>query len=83
MEDNSIILYPNPTKDIINIASKKSFELQVFDILGNRVIYWKVEAKEDGSTKTSKVDMSLLSNGIYNFSVTYDGNTSTKKVLKR
>jgi len=81
MEDNAIILYPNPTEDIINITSKETFELQVFDILGNRVIYWKVES--NGSTKTIKVDISLLASGIYNFNIIYNNNVITKKVIKK
>jgi len=81
MEDNSIILYPNPTEDIINITSEESFELQVFDVLGSRVIYWKVES--NGSPKTIKVNMSPLEDGIYNFNIRYNGRILNKKIIKQ
>ena len=82
MEENDIIIYPNPTRDIINIASKKALELRVFNIVGELVIYWDIPSDES-RIKTNQVDMSLLSAGIYNFAITYEERTINKKVIKQ
>ena len=82
MEENDIIIYPNPTRDIINIASKKALELRVFNIVGELVIYWDIPSDES-RIKTNQVDMSLLSTGIYNFAITSEERIVNKKVIKQ
>ncbi|MAR21555.1 MAG: hypothetical protein CMD25_06345 [Flavobacteriales bacterium] len=60
---DNVNVYPNPTNDKIYISNLKenNVTLKVFDISGKEVIYKKVSNKE-------QIDMSQLSNGIYQFS---------------
>jgi len=82
MEDNSVIIHPNPTKDVVNITAKETLEIKVFDIIGNLVIYWNIPSSES-RIKTNQLDMSLLSPGIYNFSIMCNNNIISKKVIKQ
>ena len=82
MEDNSVVIHPNPTKDVVNITAREALEIKVFDIIGNLIIYWDVPSDES-RIKTNQLDMSLLSPGIYNFSIMCNNNTISKKVIKQ
>ncbi len=54
------IIYPNPTKDIINIDSKEKSFYSIFDLKGTVIKKGKVR-----KNKTEKVDLSNYDNGIY------------------
>ena len=82
MEDNSVIIHPNPTKDVVNITAKEALEIKVFDIIGNLIIYWDIPSNES-RVKTNQLDMSLLSPGVYNFNIICNNNTISKKVIKQ
>ena len=65
IEINKTMLYPNPTKNVIWIKSEEAstrdiIDLEVYDILGERVYASKMES---GNIQT--VDMSNLHNGYY------------------
>ena len=73
-------MYPNPMGDVINILTNGPVGIEVYDISGKLVI----RVKENQTIKgLNQLDVSLLPSGLYNFNVTYNGNTSTTKVLKR
>jgi len=80
LRGHNIVMYPNPMGDMLNILTNGPVGIEVYDISGKLVI----QVKEKHTTKgLNQLDVSLLPAGIYNFSVTYDGNTSTTKVLKK
>lgn len=54
-------VYPNPTNNIVNIEGLKAGdELTVYDVLGHRLIYQKIQ---HGDINT--VDLSAFAQGIY------------------
>ena len=66
--------------DILNILTNGPVAIKVYDITGKLVIKVKQNQTHKG---LNQLDVSLLPTGVYNFSVTYEGKTTTAKVLKR
>ena len=80
LRGHNIVMYPNPMGDVLNILTNGPVSIEVYDVSGKLVI----QVKEKHTTKgLNQLDVGLLPAGIYNFSVTYNGNTSTRKVLKK
>ncbi|RMB62933.1 HYR domain-containing protein [Dokdonia sinensis] len=75
--NNSIILYPNPTNDIINITSKNGIDtITIYDLRG-RVVENQVV------TETSAiVSMASLSSGVYLLQIAQGENSIVKRVIK-
>jgi nitrate reductase NapAB chaperone NapD len=73
-------MYPNPMNDILNILTNGPVSVKVHDMSGKLVVKVKQNQTHKG---LNQLDVSLLPSGVYNFSVTYNGSTSTTKVLKR
>ena len=75
----TIAIYPNPTQDILNIASPVSEVKQVtiYDVRG-RV----VKTKTVSGNNIVQVDLSELNNTIYFVEVTTESGTITKRVVK-
>ena len=71
--ENSIVIYPNPSKDIFNIESRLDVEVEVYDLMGKRLI------KE----KSKRIDMSGYPTGVYNFTIVYDKMRWNKRVIKQ
>jgi len=71
-------IYPNPTTGIVTISNEDNLtidKIEVFDIVGKTVATI--------SENTSQVDISHLSNGIYNFKI-YSGDIIfQKKIIKQ
>ena len=80
MRNNSVALYPVPVSDYLNILTKSKVSILVHDITGKLVIKVKPNQTHKG---LNRLDMSLLEAGVYNFTITYQGITTTKKVIKR
>ncbi|WP_303315238.1 T9SS type A sorting domain-containing protein [Flavivirga abyssicola] len=71
-----ISVYPNPSKDFINIKSdKENYETYLFDIKGV-----KLNVKEDKINHT--MDISNLTNGIYFLRINHGKNYITKQIVK-
>ena len=69
----SISVYPNPTKDFLNIQSNSVLEnILLTDLNGNVLI----------DSKTSTLDLSMLNPGFYNLNVKTTQGAVNKKVLK-
>ena len=80
LRGHNIVMYPNPMGDVLNVLTNGPVGIEVYDISGKLVI----QVKEKHTTKgLNQLDVSLLPSGIYNFSVTYNGSISTRKVLKK
>ena len=69
----TIINYPNPSEDIFNIESRLDVEVEVYDLMGKRLI------KE----KSKRIDMSGYPTGVYNFTIIYDKMRWNKRVIKQ
>ncbi len=80
LEEADIIIYPNPTNDMITIATNVQASIDVYDITGKLVI----RVKEDQlKSKINQLDVSQLASGLYNFVITYNGKSINKKVIKQ
>ncbi len=69
-----IVVYPNTTKDIIIIDTRLEIEVELYDMIGNKVI---------SESNAKRLDLSKLSNGIYNMSILYNNVRYSKKVIKQ
>lgn len=79
IETKSLILYPNPTENSINLilASKVNFELVVLDLFGN------VKANESfKNTNRATLDVKGYDSGVYILKIISEGFEVTKKFLK-
>ncbi len=77
---NSVLVYPNPTKDLLNINSPQSplEQVMVYDLRG-RLIH--KEIKEENVTETT-LDLSRMKSGVYFIHVYTKAGAITKKVIK-
>ena len=80
LRGHNIVMYPNPMGDMLNILTNGPVGIMVYDITGKLIIKIKETQTHKG---LNHLDVSLLPSGIYNFSLTYNGSTSTTKLLKR
>ena len=71
---NQVLVYPNPSRGLINIAAQENVDVNVYDMLGNLLIYQK-EAKQ--------VDISKYPQGIYDLRITYKGMIINHRVIKQ
>tara|TARA_R110002020_G_scaffold87176_2_gene215352 strand:- start:773 stop:1042 length:270 start_codon:yes stop_codon:yes gene_type:complete len=69
-----IVVYPNPTKDIITIETRLEIEVELYDMMGKKVI---------SKHNPTRLDLSHLSNGIYNMVILYNDVRYSKKVIKQ
>lgn len=74
---NAIKLHPNPFKSnlTINLKSEVATDIEIFDILGKRVL-------KNTITKTSHLNLQTLKTGIYIVKITQGNSTMTKKLVK-
>ena len=71
--DNDIVIYPNPTKDIINIDTRLDINVELYNMVGKSVTVNDIK----------KIDLSKYPNGIYNLVVNYDKIRINKKIIKQ
>ena len=72
--NTQIIIYPNPTRDIINIISALQINAVLYNFMGQVVF-------EGNNVKY--IDMSKFSAGIYTLIITYNDLKFTKKIVKQ
>lgn len=77
--DNSIAIkvFPNPTKDVLNIEllDSQNAQLTITDING------KILLIKDLTEKSSKISIAHLSKGLYNAQIQAGGKTVSKKIV--
>jgi len=69
-----IVVYPNPTKNVITIETRLEIEIEVYDMMGRLLI-------EEENTK--RLDLSNLSKGLYNLSIIYNNKRHSKQIIKQ
>jgi len=68
-----LVVYPNPTSEILNISSKIEVKKTIiFDFLGRKVLE---------TTKSEQIDVSELSKGIYLLNIYSEKGKTTKKIV--
>ena len=74
--DGGVVIYPNPTKDILNIATSRiqNVLITMFNISGQTVI---------NQTNEKTIDISHLENGVYFMNVTVGDLVYIRKVIKQ
>jgi hypothetical protein len=73
-EKDYFSFYPNPVKDELNINLKKGLELKQVNI-------YNLQSQYLYSVKTSKIDVSNISTGVYFVEVVTNEGKSTKKIV--
>ncbi|MBZ9788280.1 S8 family serine peptidase [Psychroflexus sp. CAK57W] len=79
----SIVLWPNPVKNRLNISSSEinfstDVQVSVYDMLGRKVI----DKKDFDSTSSLSIDTSTLSKGIYILNLTDGAQSIQKRIIK-
>ena len=71
-----IAVYPNPTKDVLNVTtSLNNVKFDLYDLTGRKL-------RSGENQKRSEIDMKNLPIGVYILRVNYDGNIYNKKIVK-
>jgi len=74
VDENSIVIYPNPINDYLTIKSSSFLSVEVFDVYGKLVL----------STNESKIDLSSQPSGIYILKVkSLNSVVTMKRVIKK
>jgi len=71
---SGIVVYPNPTANVLNIDTRLDIEVQVYDMLGKQVI---------NESNTKRIDFTSVPNGIYNLIILYNDLKLTKRIIKQ
>lgn len=75
---DNLILYPNPTKDYLNLNFNNLLyngNYSVIDLSGKLIL--------NAQLSSNKIDVSNIANGIYFLSVTSEGKTQTQRFIKQ
>jgi hypothetical protein len=70
---NGIIVYPNPAKEVLNIATDLEITVALYDMTG-KLLRSKVTNKQ--------IDLKNLPSGLYFLQINYNGNIYNKKIIK-
>ena len=73
-----IIVYPNPTQNIINIETRLNIEVEIYDVMGKKLKHIK-----EHNEYTLRLDLSDLANGLYNLSIIYENKRYSKQIIKQ
>ncbi|MFD2601426.1 Ig-like domain-containing protein [Flavobacterium suzhouense] len=75
----NLVIYPNPSSDIMNIEGRENItELSVYNLLGQKVLYQKVNAT------STQINISSLPSATYLLMATgANGGTATFKIVKQ
>jgi hypothetical protein len=67
-------IYPNPTQNLITIETRLEIEVEIYDLMGRLLI-------EEKNSK--RLDLSNLSNGLYNLSIIHNDKRYNKQIIKQ
>ena len=74
LRENDFVIYPNPTKDIVNLAYNKNAKIDLYGPLGKLMV---------SGDNIKQIDLNAYSNGIYVLYITYNGKIITHKIIKQ
>ena len=75
---DEILIYPNPTSDVINISSTSTItDYNMYNMIGNKVMSSNVNAS------IAIIDMSTLTKGVYFVEVNQNGLLINKRIIKK
>ncbi|MFD2824023.1 endonuclease [Lacinutrix iliipiscaria] len=75
---NEIKMFPNPVKgQLLNIHTQKDLQVDIYDILGKRIL------KSNVSANNNKLNVSSLSKGVYLVRLKSNDGVITKKLIKQ
>ncbi|MCX7729447.1 MAG: T9SS type A sorting domain-containing protein, partial [Bacteroidia bacterium] len=78
LSNNSLLIYPNPAKDQVQIISVHHFNLEIYDALG-ALVYSDMEYK-----RKMNIDISKWPDGVYLIKIkNADGTTQVSKIIKQ
>ena len=82
IKDNDITIFPNPTKNIINIT-KQSNQIKIHNIKINNIIgkTMSTEKIQYNNQKTTTLDLSTYPKGVYLIRIDYNEKTTYKKII--
>lgn len=87
---NSLIIYPNPTKDVVNVELTINNEqlegvgIQVFDVYGRLLEVVNMADARGASLQTAQIDLSQYAKGVYFVKAVSEGKViAVRKVVKR
>ena len=69
-----IVVYPNPTQNILIIETRLEIQVEVHDLMGKLLIKTK---------NVNRLDLSDLSNGLYNLSIIHEDKRYNKQIIKQ
>ena len=69
-----IVVFPNPTQNILTIETRLEIKVEVYDLMGKLLIKTK---------NINRLDLSDLSNGLYNLSIIHDNKRYNKQIIKQ
>ena len=69
-----IAVYPNPTHNVLSIDTRLDIQIEVHDLMGKLLI--KTE-------NVNRLDLSDLSNGLYNLSIIHESKRYNKQIIKQ
>ena len=82
-KSNKIFVYPNPTKNIINIKidtqNKGIITIALLNELGESIIYKSIEVEK--GTNTTQLDIKDVAAGMYELKTTINGVITYKKII--
>ncbi|MBO7629588.1 MAG: T9SS type A sorting domain-containing protein, partial [Bacteroidales bacterium] len=85
--DNSVTLYPNPAKDVVNVqCTMNNVQLkgvEVVDVYGKVVRTVGLPQCDSPTDGISRINVSGLANGMYFVRVTTEEGVVTKNFIKR
>jgi hypothetical protein len=78
-ESESFLVYPNPTKDFVNIslANEPNYKITIYDITGKMLIKKAVNEQNN-----ERIDLSDLMNGIYTVKIQIKDEIIKTKIIK-
>mgnify|MGYP003109201890 CR=1 FL=1 len=72
--ENEIVVFPNPTRDIITIATNLNVNATLYNVIGQSIYQ---------NNNVNQIDMSGYEAGIYHLILTYNDLQFTKKIVKQ
>ena len=76
-DETTFAVYPNPTKDLVNINCEDCDEITLFNAVGQRMTIVNTEGKDH-----IQIDMSGMANGVYILQAVSSGKIITRRIVK-